>query len=353
MRRSIRLPVPVYYVPASCTSTLTPRHVLICRAALRGYVLARSRGRMLVHGGLGNLDPEALVAAAAGKPSGGRAAEVFDAFVRFRDRHCQGGESPAEASKDRLEEAWAQAVESRSGLGDGEGEPPAAPALLWWEQDRPAVGSEAAEEARARSSLVGQDEDAAAEGAASENAPAGPGARGSFEECTSAREVARLSTQAQASALRRLRAGEVLHILRPLVYVSLLRRWGLRSWRPWALSLAVDLASRRLCDAATQRSRTAAARAAASPAVQGTSMTVLYRLQGLRFTEPEREELARRRAALLYYLLRDPLFARRTRPARGRGVAARGGAPGLGWAGAKLLEIVDGMQQLYTYTSAS
>lgn len=34
-----------------------------------------------------------------------------------------------------------------------------------------------------------------------------------------------------------------MHILRPLVYVCLLKRYGLRSWRPWLLSLALDLLS--------------------------------------------------------------------------------------------------------------
>ncbi|GFR45188.1 hypothetical protein Agub_g6577, partial [Astrephomene gubernaculifera] len=36
---------------------------------------------------------------------------------------------------------------------------------------------------------------------------------------------------------------ELLHIWRPVVYVSLLRRYGRRSWRPWLGSLAVDLLS--------------------------------------------------------------------------------------------------------------
>lgn len=34
--------------------------------------------------------------------------------------------------------------------------------------------------------------------------------------------------------------GEVLLILRPLLYVLLIRRYGLRSWLPWLLSLAFD-----------------------------------------------------------------------------------------------------------------
>lgn len=35
--------------------------------------------------------------------------------------------------------------------------------------------------------------------------------------------------------------GEVLFITRPLIYVSFIRKYGIRSWIPWFLSLAVDL----------------------------------------------------------------------------------------------------------------
>lgn len=35
--------------------------------------------------------------------------------------------------------------------------------------------------------------------------------------------------------------GEVMFILRPLVYVLLIRKYGARSWFPWITSLVVDL----------------------------------------------------------------------------------------------------------------
>lgn len=34
--------------------------------------------------------------------------------------------------------------------------------------------------------------------------------------------------------------GEVLFIMRPLVYVLFIRKYGIRSWTPWFLSLAID-----------------------------------------------------------------------------------------------------------------
>jgi hypothetical protein len=38
-------------------------------------------------------------------------------------------------------------------------------------------------------------------------------------------------------------AAELVHTLRPLAYTLSLRRWGRRSWRPWILSLALDVLS--------------------------------------------------------------------------------------------------------------
>lgn len=35
--------------------------------------------------------------------------------------------------------------------------------------------------------------------------------------------------------------GEVMFILRPLIYVLLIRKYGIRSWFPWSISLAVDI----------------------------------------------------------------------------------------------------------------
>lgn len=36
-------------------------------------------------------------------------------------------------------------------------------------------------------------------------------------------------------------SAEALFILRPLVYTLLIRRYGLKSWKPWLVSLGVDL----------------------------------------------------------------------------------------------------------------
>ncbi|XP_044964009.1 peroxisome biogenesis protein 16-like [Hordeum vulgare subsp. vulgare] len=37
--------------------------------------------------------------------------------------------------------------------------------------------------------------------------------------------------------------GEAVHIFRPLIYVLLIRKFGIKSWTPWLVSLAVELTS--------------------------------------------------------------------------------------------------------------
>lgn len=44
------------------------------------------------------------------------------------------------------------------------------------------------------------------------------------------------------SSSRAFVGGEVLLISRPLLYVLLVWRYGLKSWRPWAAALSIDLA---------------------------------------------------------------------------------------------------------------
>src|SRR5262245_45017793 len=74
-----------------------------------------------------------------------------------------------------------------------------------------------------------------------------------------------------------LLAAELLWIVRPLAYLLVLFKYGSRSWRPWLVSLAIDVASRQ----AALRSRHAAL-----------------------FSERERDELARRSVLWLFYVLR-------------------------------------------------
>jgi peroxin-16 len=152
-----------------------------------------------------------------------------------------------------------------------------------------------------------------------------------------------------------VRLGEALHLLRPLLYVLLLRKHGPRSWRPWLASLAIELAS----GLATRKGHGLAAEARAQAALGGRawppprtslrSLALLSALASPRWRPAESAELLGRRFALLRYLLRSPAYERATRPCLA--AVARGArwlplaAPATRFA----LELVDGMQGYYTY----
>ncbi|KAI8351568.1 peroxisomal membrane protein pex16 [Mortierella sp. GBAus27b] len=85
--------------------------------------------------------------------------------------------------------------------------------------------------------------------------------------------------------------GEYLFILRPLIYVLAMRKYGQKSWYPWFLSLAIELTSRRCIKHgfAGRGSRCAS----------GTPL--------------EKDEMKRRLWLLLYYVLRSPFYDRFTK----------------------------------------
>lgn len=47
--------------------------------------------------------------------------------------------------------------------------------------------------------------------------------------------------------------GELLCVLRPFIYVLFIRRYGIQSWRPWLISLSIDLAGMSLLSHSTTR----------------------------------------------------------------------------------------------------
>ncbi|ORX74806.1 hypothetical protein DL89DRAFT_273868 [Linderina pennispora] len=123
-------------------------------------------------------------------------------------------------------------------------------------------------------------------------------------------------------------AGELLFILRPIIYVLSLRKMGKRDWRPWALSLVVELASRQLI------------RTDLRPA-SGSERTV------------EKDELSRRKWLFLYYLLRSPFFDRFTESRLTRVADWCNNKPLLSLLGALIQDYQPLWQQYYFYTAAS
>ncbi|KAJ8900307.1 hypothetical protein K2173_024947 [Erythroxylum novogranatense] len=88
--------------------------------------------------------------------------------------------------------------------------------------------------------------------------------------------------------------GELLFVTRPLIYVLFIKKYAIRSWIPWFLSLGVDLVSMGLL-----------------------SLITKSRLGGkeqlFHLTDPEQDELKRRKLLWALYLMRDPFFSKYTR----------------------------------------
>ncbi|PHT30094.1 hypothetical protein CQW23_30295 [Capsicum baccatum] len=128
--------------------------------------------------------------------------------------------------------------------------------------------------------------------------------------------------------------GEVLFIIRPLVYVLLMRKYGTRSWFPWCVSLAVDLIGNSIVSVALMCQHSG-------------------KNQQLQYCDSEKDELKRRRMLWALYLMRDPLFTKYTRRKLESTQRLVQTVPILGFVAEKLIEILIGVQTRFTYTSGS
>ncbi|KAK9820920.1 hypothetical protein WJX74_007731 [Apatococcus lobatus] len=157
----------------------------------------------------------------------------------------------------------------------------------------------------------------------------------------------------QRLGLDLLVGGELLALLRPLLYVMALRRTGRRSWKPWFLGLGIELGSLQLLSLAARICRAADQQVVADPAMQPSPLPLLYSLQAFRWTALEKQELQRRKALLLWYLIRSPFFEVATRPAVGYALTWLRPVPLVSSIAEKACEILYGIQQYFTYTNAS
>lgn len=128
--------------------------------------------------------------------------------------------------------------------------------------------------------------------------------------------------------------GEVLLILRPLVYVLLIKRYGLGSWKPWLVSLAVDLTGTTIISRFTSPDLTRIGR-------------------GYSLSSAEKEEIKRRRLLWAFYVMRDPFFSKYTRQRLEYSEQLLKPIPVIGTLIAKAVELLIGVQTRYSYISAS
>uniref|UniRef100_A0AAV1TPD4 Peroxisomal membrane protein PEX16 n=1 Tax=Peronospora matthiolae TaxID=2874970 RepID=A0AAV1TPD4_9STRA len=169
-------------------------------------------------------------------------------------------------------------------------------------------------------------------GKATASEPSAPAEKGVDEAPNKITFEAATIELAEGSREDLLLAGEVCHILRPMVYALLRRRRPQSSWTPVLVSLLVEL------------SGLALSAAAAKPVEREKSVC----------TDKAKDEIAARKMALLFYLLRDPVFATITKPAVGKAAHVMDYVPGIG----KLFRfgtsaVLDYYHQFYFYTSAS
>ncbi|XP_012066536.1 peroxisome biogenesis protein 16 isoform X2 [Jatropha curcas] len=128
--------------------------------------------------------------------------------------------------------------------------------------------------------------------------------------------------------------GEVLFITRPLIYVLFIRKYGIWSWTPWFLSLAMDFVGIGFLTQAT-KSRHSRKR------------------QELNLTGSEKNELKRRKLLWALYLMRDPFFGKYIRQRLVSKEKLLEPVPVIGLLTVKILELVLGAQSCYTYMSGS
>ncbi|PON41227.1 Peroxisome membrane protein, Pex [Parasponia andersonii] len=128
-------------------------------------------------------------------------------------------------------------------------------------------------------------------------------------------------------------AGEVLFITRPLIYVLFIRKYGIRSWIPWFLSLSVDLIGMGILSQVTSQ-------------VHGKK-------EKIHLSAPEQHEIKRRKLLWAFYLVRDPFFSKYIRHRLERTEKVLEPVPAVGFLTGKIVELLVGAQTRYTYTSGS
>ncbi|XP_050204192.1 peroxisome biogenesis protein 16 [Mercurialis annua] len=128
--------------------------------------------------------------------------------------------------------------------------------------------------------------------------------------------------------------GEVLFLIRPLIYVLFIRRYGVRSWIPWFLSLSVDFIGLGFLR-------------------QVTKSRLDGKGQHFDLTDSEKDELKRRKLLWALYLMRDPFFSKYTRQRLESTEKVLEPVPIIGLLTGKIVELVTGAQTRYTYMSGS
>lgn len=143
-----------------------------------------------------------------------------------------------------------------------------------------------------------------------------------------------------------LMAGEIVHILRPLVYSYSCGSSGERSWRPWVASLGMDA----VAYACTARAG-GGKMALLLPIGSGRDSSGVPVLPFL--TKEQVAELQRRKVLWFLYLMRSPAFELLAEPVTRGAAGMFEGVPLLGGLAGYALNMLLYVQRHHFYTSAS
>jgi hypothetical protein len=339
--------------PSSSSSSRYDSLIVVeaLKALVRMAILSKSGSRLLLNGGMTNFDPYNMMAGSkrvtAGSIRGkggsvtrsGLSIQIIKAFESFRGKYVPT------TSNDSSGKGDVDNNKNNNNNGD-EG-------LLWW--DQPATAPTAITRTET-SSKVGRREEELQQQQYRIDEPTPQTTTSLIPPPSSKDQLRRLEAWAQTQqtgASRTVILGELLHILRPVIYTLALKKWGRTSWKPYLLSLFIDLSSWQATAGGAAQSAHAARHAATHPSVKGTSLELLFSLQAMQWRREDLDELTRRKLLLGYYLLRDPMFGRWTVRGLRRWERVVERVPLVGWMTGKGVEILVGAQQLYSYTCAS
>ncbi|CAM9645690.1 unnamed protein product, partial [Scytosiphon promiscuus] len=147
-----------------------------------------------------------------------------------------------------------------------------------------------------------------------------------------------------------LMAGEVIHILRPLVYSYSCGSAGERSWRPWLTSLGMDAAAY----ACTARAGGGGMVSLLAVGASGGGAGCAGGVQVLPYLNEEQAvELRRRKMLWLLYLMRSPAFELLAEPVTRGSAGVFEGVPVLSGMVGYALNMLLYVQRHHFYTSAS
>eukprot|EP00210_Caulerpa_lentillifera_P000938 g908.t1 len=147
--------------------------------------------------------------------------------------------------------------------------------------------------------------------------------------------------------------GELLYLIRPVLCVFALRKFGTQSWKPWLLSLGIDICSRLLLSKGESIMKNAGIKKCKDPSIQDQLLNYLTMVRNFQWTPVEQKEMKRRRTVFLIYLLRSPLFELLTKPGLDSAQNLASTIPVLGKVIGKAIELLHGAQRYYVYTNGS